>query len=92
MADSSLRFWGTIEPDFNTFLNDWWSGTLFRDHAFMKEYRALQAYCLGYWLWTGGGKTMVACFIQNRKSEGFAVDISPAAFISKGICHHYCDW
>ena len=51
---------------------------------FMKGYQALQAYRLSHWLWEKGRKTM-ACFIQNRISEVFAVDIHPAAVIGKGI-------
>jgi serine O-acetyltransferase len=51
---------------------------------FMKGYQALQAYRFAHWLWKNGRNSM-ACFIQNRMSEVFAVDIHPAAVIGKGI-------
>jgi serine O-acetyltransferase len=49
-----------------------------------KGFHALQAYRVAHWLWENG-RHALACYLQNRISEVFAVDIHPAARIGKGI-------
>jgi serine O-acetyltransferase len=49
-----------------------------------KGYHALEAYRVAHWLW-GAGRHALACYVQNRISEVFAVDIHPAAKIGQGI-------
>jgi serine O-acetyltransferase len=49
-----------------------------------KGFHALEAYRVSHWLWTNG-RHALACYLQNRISEVFAVDIHPAASIGKGI-------
>ena len=51
---------------------------------FFKGYHALQAYRFGHWLW-GRGRQHLACHLQSRSSETFAVDIHPAARLGQGI-------
>jgi serine O-acetyltransferase len=49
-----------------------------------KGFHALEAYRVSHWLW-GQKREALACYLQNRISEVFAVDIHPAAKIGKGI-------
>lgn len=49
-----------------------------------KGFHALESYRVAHWLWESG-RTTLACYLQNRISEVFAVDIHPAAKIGKGI-------
>jgi serine O-acetyltransferase len=49
-----------------------------------KGFHALEAYRISHWLWENG-RHALACYLQNRISEIFAVDIHPAAKIGKGI-------
>ena len=49
-----------------------------------KGFHALEAYRVSHWLWENG-RHALACYLQNRISEVFAVDIHPAARIGKGI-------
>ena len=49
-----------------------------------KGFHALEAYRVSHWLWENG-RHALACYMQNRISEVFAVDIHPAARIGKGI-------
>jgi serine O-acetyltransferase len=49
-----------------------------------KGFHALEAYRVAHWLWENGRQAL-ACYLQNRISEVFAVDIHPAARIGKGI-------
>ena len=49
-----------------------------------KGFHALEAYRVSHWLWERGREAL-ACYLQNRISEVFAVDIHPAARIGKGI-------
>lgn len=49
-----------------------------------KGFHALEAYRVSHWLWQSG-RPALACYLQNRISEVFAVDIHPAARIGKGI-------
>ena len=49
-----------------------------------KGFHALEAYRVAHWLWQAG-RHALACYLQNRISEVFAVDIHPAARIGKGI-------
>jgi serine O-acetyltransferase len=49
-----------------------------------KGFHALEAYRVAHWLWENG-RHALACYLQNRISEVFAVDIHPAAKIGKGI-------
>jgi serine O-acetyltransferase len=49
-----------------------------------KGFHALESYRVSHWLWENGRHTL-ACYLQNRISEVFAVDIHPAAKIGKGI-------
>ena len=49
-----------------------------------KGFHALQAYRISHWLWRQGRQSL-ALFFQNRISEGFGVDIHPAAVIGSGI-------
>jgi serine O-acetyltransferase len=49
-----------------------------------KGFHALEAYRVSHWLW-GHRREALACYLQNRISEVFAVDIHPAARIGKGI-------
>src|SRR5262245_37013927 len=49
-----------------------------------KGFHALECYRVSHWLWENGRHTL-ACYLQNRISEVFAVDIHPAAKIGKGI-------
>jgi len=51
---------------------------------FFKGYQALQAYRVAHWLWRKGRHDM-AYFVQMRTSEGFGVDIHPAARIGRGV-------
>jgi serine O-acetyltransferase len=49
-----------------------------------KGFHALEAYRVAHWLWQSQ-RHALACYLQNRISEVFAVDIHPAARIGKGI-------
>jgi len=49
-----------------------------------KGFHALEAYRVAHWLWRAR-RHALACYLQNRISEVFAVDIHPAAKIGKGI-------
>jgi serine O-acetyltransferase len=49
-----------------------------------KGFHALEAYRVSHWLWQSDRQAL-ACYLQNRISEVFAVDIHPAARIGKGI-------
>jgi serine O-acetyltransferase len=49
-----------------------------------KGFHALESYRVSHWLWENG-RHALACYLQNRISEVFAVDIHPAAKIGKGI-------
>jgi serine O-acetyltransferase len=49
-----------------------------------KGFHALEAYRVSHWLWVNKREAL-ACYLQNRNSEVFAVDIHPAARIGKGI-------
>lgn len=49
-----------------------------------KGFHALESYRVGHWLWEQDRQAL-ACYLQNRISEVFAVDIHPAARIGKGI-------
>jgi serine O-acetyltransferase len=49
-----------------------------------KGFHALEAYRVSHWLWQNG-RHALACYLQNRISEVFAVDIHPAARIGMGI-------
>jgi serine O-acetyltransferase len=49
-----------------------------------KGFHALEAYRVAHWLWENG-RHALACYLQNRISEVFAVDIHPAARIGRGI-------
>jgi serine O-acetyltransferase len=49
-----------------------------------KGFHALESYRAANWLWEQG-RYALACYLQNRISELFAVDIHPAAKIGKGI-------
>lgn len=49
-----------------------------------KGFHALEAYRVSHWLWNANRQAL-ACYLQNRISEVFAVDIHPAARLGKGI-------
>jgi serine O-acetyltransferase len=49
-----------------------------------KGFHALEAYRVSHWLWENA-RYALACYLQNRISEVFAVDIHPAAKVGKGI-------
>ena len=49
-----------------------------------KGFHALESYRAAHWLWEQG-RHALACYLQNRISELFGVDIHPAAKIGKGI-------
>ena len=49
-----------------------------------KGYHALQSYRVAHWLWEQERRAL-ACYLQNRISEVFGVDIHPAARLGKGI-------
>ena len=49
-----------------------------------KGFHALEAYRVSHWLWDSK-RPALACHLQNRISEVFAVDIHPAARIGQGI-------
>jgi serine O-acetyltransferase len=49
-----------------------------------KGFHALESYRVSHWLWQNSRQAL-ACYLQNRISEVFAVDIHPAAKIGKGI-------
>lgn len=49
-----------------------------------KGFHALESYRVSHWLWVADRKAL-ACYLQNRISEVFGVDIHPAARIGKGI-------
>jgi serine O-acetyltransferase len=51
---------------------------------FFKGYHAIQAYRFGHFLWQRD-RQHLACHIQARVSEVFAVDIHPAARLGSGI-------
>jgi serine O-acetyltransferase len=51
---------------------------------FFKGYQAVQAYRFSHWLWKRG-RTHLAKHLQSRASEGFGVDIHPAARLGRGI-------
>jgi len=51
---------------------------------YLKGIHALAAYRVAHWLWNDG-RELLAVHIQNLMSEGFGVDIHPAARIGKGI-------
>jgi serine O-acetyltransferase len=49
-----------------------------------KGFHALESYRTANWLWERGRRSL-ACYLQNRISERFGVDVHPAAKIGKGI-------
>jgi serine O-acetyltransferase len=49
-----------------------------------KGFHALQSYRVANCLWDKG-RHALACYLQNRISEKFGVDVHPAAIIGKGI-------
>jgi serine O-acetyltransferase len=49
-----------------------------------KGFHALESYRVSHWLWIQRREAL-ACYMQNRISEVFSVDIHPAARIGKGI-------
>ncbi|MEZ6123398.1 MAG: serine O-acetyltransferase [Planctomycetaceae bacterium] len=51
---------------------------------YLKGIHALSAYRIAHWLWNDG-RRFLAVHLQNLISEGFGVDIHPAARIGKGI-------
>eukprot|EP00887_Chlorella_sp_A99_P003318 scaffold26.g3318.t1 len=51
---------------------------------YFKGYHAIQAHRIAHELWLAGRRVM-ACALQSRMSEVFAVDIHPAARIGSGI-------
>ncbi len=51
---------------------------------FFKGFQAIQSYRLSHWLWSRE-RRVVACLLQSRISEVFAVDIHPAARLGSGI-------
>lgn len=51
---------------------------------YFKGFHALQVHRIAHWLWQGGRRGM-ACYLQSRGSELFAVDIHPAARIGGGL-------
>lgn len=51
---------------------------------YFKGYQALQCYRIAHWLW-GQGRHDMARFFQMRTSEGFGVDVHPAARIGRGV-------
>lgn len=51
---------------------------------YFKGFHALQSYRIAHWLWNQNRQAL-SCYLQNRISEVFAVDIHPAAWIGKGI-------
>ena len=51
---------------------------------YLKGIHALATYRVANWLWKEG-RHLLAVHLQNLMSEGFAVDIHPAATIGKGI-------
>ncbi|MDF1814254.1 MAG: serine O-acetyltransferase [Verrucomicrobiales bacterium] len=51
---------------------------------YYKGFHALQSYRVAHWLWNHS-RHALSCYLQNRISEVFAVDIHPAAKIGKGI-------
>ena len=51
---------------------------------YLKGIHALTAYRVAHWLWNDG-RQLLAVHLQNLVSEGFGVDIHPAARIGKGI-------
>src|SRR5579885_1332227 len=51
---------------------------------FFKGFHALQCYRVAHFVWKQG-RTLLACHLQNRISEVFAVDIHPAAEIGSGV-------
>ncbi len=51
---------------------------------YMKGVHGLASYRVSHWLWHNG-QQLLALHLQNRVSEGFTIDIHPAARIGKGI-------
>jgi len=51
---------------------------------YFKGFQALTSYRVAHWLWREGRHPM-ALWLQNRISEGFGVDVHPAARIGRGI-------
>ena len=51
---------------------------------YFKGYHTIQAHRINHCLWKEGRKTL-ACFLQNRASEVFGVDIHPAARFGQRI-------
>lgn len=51
---------------------------------YFKGFHALQSYRVAHWVWKQSRRAL-ACYLQNRISEVFAVDVHPAAIIGKGI-------
>jgi serine O-acetyltransferase len=49
-----------------------------------KGFHALESYRVSHWLWAQQ-RCALACYLQNRISEVFSVDIHPAAEIGKGV-------
>ena len=49
-----------------------------------KGFHALESYRAAHWLWEQH-RHALACYLQNRISEAFGVDIHPAAKVGKGI-------
>ena len=63
---------------------------LFEPFLHYKGFHALEAYRVSHWLWELKRKAL-ACYLQNRISEVFAVDIHPAARIGQGNPDRPCD-
>ncbi|WP_086644520.1 serine O-acetyltransferase [Acetobacter sp. DsW_063] len=51
---------------------------------FFKGFHSIQSYRIAHWLWRENRKSL-ACYIQSRASELFAVDIHPAAVLGQRI-------
>jgi len=57
---------------------------LYIPFLYFKGFHALQTQRVAHWLWQQGREPL-ALFFQNRMSNGFGVDIHPAARMGKGI-------
>lgn len=57
---------------------------LYIPFLYFKGFHALQTQRVAHWLWSQGRESL-ALFFQNRMSNGFGVDIHPAARMGKGI-------
>lgn len=83
--DKSLDLQDAIRKDLEAVLKrDPASRGISEPFLHYKGFHALESYRVSHWLWENS-RHALACYMQNRISEVFSVDIHPAAKIGRGI-------